>query len=721
MSRWKLTLLAAFLVCLLGLSPATGKVVSALTPTPSSTDFAQTNTNTPTATPTGSPTLPFTPTRTPTTSTRTITPTRESSGCLIVDNLNDPGQCSLRDVIASVPEGGTVTFAPGLTGRISLSSSEGQIVIDKNIIIDGPATGRISVESPGWPAPRFRVFSIRPNRRVSISRLSIGNGRISDSFGGNINVASGATLILRDTSIYNGQVFVSGLGGGIYNGGTLYLYNSTLHNNQIMDNMGSGGGIYNSGTAFIVNSTIASNKTIFSGGTGGIHNSGQLTLYNVTIANNHSESGGIGGLRSEGGSVTIVNTILANNTRIQSGNTLASNCSISGTITGTNNLESSTGAFDCPIAAGFSAGEARLTALGNFPPNNTYMIGLQLGSDAIDTGDPATCANAFVDNKDQRGVTRPFSTRCDIGAFEYDTPFATYTPSPTLSITNTPTDTPTSTNTPTPTNTPIPPRADTIGVYKDGAWYLRNSNTTGNADIFAVFGGDASDLPVVGDWNNDEVDTIGVYRGATGTFILSDSNTAPAANYVFTFGNPGDRPLRGRWSNTFTSDGVGVYRDSNGILYQKNALATGFDDNFAIFGNPSDQGVAGDWNNDGLDSIGVYRSSNYTWYLSNNNQPSGITFADLNFVWYISTDAPVTGDWNGDGITTPGYFNTEAIFVLINANASTNGGANFYYGMVGSLPVAGKWSASVQPPVAGMIIGNNQSGGANVEPGGDAD
>jgi len=162
--------------------------------------------------------------------------------------------------------------------------------------------------------------------------------------------------------------------------------------------------------------------------------------------------------------------------------------------------------------------------------------------------------------------------------------------------------------TPTPTATPVP-RVDTIGVYKDGVWSLRNSNTDGGPDITAVYGGDASDLPVTGDWNGNGVDTIGVYRGNSGFFYLSDSNTSPTTSYAVLLGNPGDVPFAGKWLANATHDGIGVYRDSNGILYQKNDLTSGFSDYFAVFGNPGDKVIAGDWNGDGRDSIGVSREA----------------------------------------------------------------------------------------------------------------
>jgi hypothetical protein len=708
MSQRKLTLLAIVVLCLLGLSPATSNIVLALTPT-------VTKSHTPT------PTITATHTRTHTpTPTITNTPTGTiASGCLVVSNLNDPGQCSLRDVIASVPDGGTVTFAQGLTGTIQLTQNLQQIIINKNVTITGPGAEVITVSGVSimQGADTNRIFRIEPNRVVTISGLRIANGMTRSANGGNIRVAQNSQLTLRDVRVENGSVFFSGSGGGVYNEGTLFVYNSTFKGNNAGDvNLGAGGALYNVGTAVIANSTIANNVGVYASG---VASTGSLTLHNVTIANNANRvQSSPAGLYSSG-TLTISNTIIAENTKSNFGSDVtAANCDISGTVNGMNNLESSAGffTFTCPTSAGFFYGEAKLSALGNFAPNNTYMLALQLGSDAINTGDPATCANPYVNSKDQRGVTRPFSTRCDIGAYEYDTPFATYTPSATV----TPTDT--FTPSPTPTITVIPPRDDTIGVYNSGMWYLRNSNTTGNADIVAAYGGDPSDLPVVGDWNGDTIDTLGVYRGITGQFILSNSNTAPIASIAFTFGNPGDRPLHGRWSNAFTSDGVGVYRNSNGILYQKNSLTTGFADNFAIFGDPGDQGVAGDWNNDGLDSIGVYRSSNNTWYLSNDSEPSGITLADISFAWTIGTNAPVTGDWDGAGGTTIGYYNQDtAVFRLQNANAPTGTASLFAYGAAGSIPVAGKWTASVQPPVAGMIIGSNQSGGAHVEPGGDAD
>jgi len=309
-------------------------------------------------------------------------------------------------------------------------------------------------------------------------------------------------------------------------------------------------------------------------------------------------------------------------------------------------------------------------------------------------------------------------TNTDLKLYTNDTPGILPTATPTATSTNTPTNTATPTNTNTPTmtpsatNTPVP-RVDTIGVYKDGVFSLRNANSAGAADITVAFGGDASDLPVAGDWNGDGVDTIGVYRGTTGVYFLSDSNTSPTVAYNLVFGNPGDTPFAGKWTNDMTHDGVGVYRNSNGILYQKKQLITGFSDFFAIFGNPGDQGYGGDFDGSGYDSIGVYRSGNQTWYMTNNSQPSGITFSDIDFVWDISTNRPVIGDWNGDNTSTVGYFTTTGVFDLHSANASAGSDTVFAFGPASGYPIAGKWIAASRPPNMNLVIGgsynNNQT------------
>ncbi|MCZ7402396.1 MAG: right-handed parallel beta-helix repeat-containing protein [Candidatus Methanoperedens sp.] len=175
---------------------------------------------------------------------------------------------------------------------------------------------------------------------------------------------------------------------------------------------------------------------------------------------------------------------------------------------------------------------------------------------------------------------------------------------------------------------------DTIGIYRNGVFYLRNSNTAGNADLAFAYG-ESGDIPVVGDWNGDGIDTIGVYRD--GVFYLRNNNSAGIADLAFAYGQSGDIPVVGDWNGDNITTG-GVYR--NGVFYLRNNNSAGIADLAFAYGNPGDIPVVGDWNGDGIDTIGVYR--NGVFYLRNSNTAER---DDINFAYGQSGDIPVVGHW----------------------------------------------------------------------------
>ncbi len=273
----------------------------------------------------------------------------------------------------------------------------------------------------------------------------------------------------------------------------------------------------------------------------------------------------------------------------------------------------------------------------------------------------------------------------DVGtATVTDTPTATPTLTPTLMPTSTPT--PTGTPMPTATTTPIGGHdRDTTGVFRpsNGALYLKNSNTTGVADIQINYG-IPGDQPVTGDWNGDGVDTIGVYRN--GVFYLRNSNSIGNAEVYFAFGAPGDQPIAGDWDGNGT-DTIGVYRSSNFTFYLRNDNSNGSPDLSFSLGMPGDVGLAGDWNGDGKDTTGVFRPSNGVIFLKNFNTTGS---ADIAINYGIPGDKPVTGDWDNDGQDTIGVYR-NGVFYLRNSN--TVGTADLYFslGIPGDLPIAGNW------------------------------
>ena len=86
--------------------------------------------------------------------------------------------------------------------------------------------------------------------------------------------------------------------------------------------------------------------------------------------------------------------------------------------------------------------------------------------------------------------------------------------------------------------------SSTIGMYRDGVYYLRNTNTAGVADLTFAYGA-PGDIPVTGDWNGDGIDTIGMYRD--GVYYLRNTNTVGVADLTFAYGAPGDIPVTGTW------------------------------------------------------------------------------------------------------------------------------------------------------------------------------
>ena len=229
--------------------------------------------------------------------------------------------------------------------------------------------------------------------------------------------------------------------------------------------------------------------------------------------------------------------------------------------------------------------------------------------------------------------------------------------------------------------------AETVGVFRpsNGILFLKNTNRSGFANI-ALNYGLAGDYPVVGDWDGNGTDTIGVYRN--GRFLLRNSNTVGFAEINFLFGQAGDQPIAGDWDGNGI-DTIGVFRPSTGLFLLRNANTTGFADMSFFLGNVGDVGIAGDWDGDGIDTTGVFRPSNGVIFLKNTNATG---FADVALNYGLPGDKPVVGDWDDDGDTTIGVFRNGQ-FLLRNSN--TNGFAEivFNLGFPTDMPIAGNWDA----------------------------
>jgi hypothetical protein len=189
----------------------------------------------------------------------------------------------------------------------------------------------------------------------------------------------------------------------------------------------------------------------------------------------------------------------------------------------------------------------------------------------------------------------------------------------------------------------------TPGLFRasDAFAYLRNSNSQGTADIRFFFG-NTSDVPLAGDFNGDGTDTLSIYRPSEQRFYIinqlgENEGGLGEAEYSFVFGNPGDKPVVGDWDGDGI-DEVGLHRESTGFFYWRNTLTTGVADGEFFFGDPDDRFVAGDWGVvDGIDTPGLFRPSDVTFYFRH-TLTQGI--ADSQFTWTGAGASwlPVTGN-----------------------------------------------------------------------------
>ena len=228
---------------------------------------------------------------------------------------------------------------------------------------------------------------------------------------------------------------------------------------------------------------------------------------------------------------------------------------------------------------------------------------------------------------------------------------------------------------------------DDVGLFdpNDGQWHIGGTS---------FYFGNPNDVPIVGDWDCDGDETVGVFRpsgGDAGTVLLRNSNDAGNADSEFVFGDPNDIPLAGDF-NKDGCDTVSLYRPSTGQVFIKNSLGAGgaglgAADFSYYFGNPADNPFAGDFNANGTDTIGLHRESTGELFIRNSHT-QGV--ADVDFTYGNPGDRFVGGDWNADTTDTPGIFRpADTRFFLRNANSAGNADEAFFAGESTWLPVAG--------------------------------
>ena len=307
------------------------------------------------------------------------------------------GACTLR---AAVEESNALPGADAIA--VPAGDYAGKVTVTDSVTINGagaaattirgqsPTIGSvITIGACGQPAS--------PALSIIISSVSITSGLFQ---GGGVLNCGHALNVTAIAVRGNGGAGLDG--GGIWNGGSLNIVDSTISDNWAQE----GAAILNdrAGTLNLSNSTISANRSI--AGTGAIRNlsTNPIVMENVTLLETAPRPDGYSGIF---GAAQVRNTIIAN-----AGT--GSNCAAAVTTQG-HNLSSDN---SCGLTGpgDLNSVQPQLTGLQhNGGPTHTH--GLYPNSPAIDAGDNNGCPGS-----DQRGVARPQGAACDIGAYEYVTP-----------------------------------------------------------------------------------------------------------------------------------------------------------------------------------------------------------------------------------------------------------------------------------------------------------
>ena len=347
---------------------------------------------------------------------------------LTVTNLNDAFAGSLRQAVLDAGPGDTITFAPGLTGTIPVTSNT--LFVNRPLTILGPGAGVLALNA----ADTRQIMAVG-NGELRISGLTLRNGNANSAAA----IYNGDTLRVTRCTFSSNRCLSSA--SAIESNGVLQVTESTFDNN--LSNSGTGPAIKCNGATTISGSTFRANvggaiaalkpttieNCTFYGNSAS--NGGALQLLgspiavrNCTIVGNSCPGGTGGGVYAPIGGTPphVMNSILA-------GNTAGSGPDVYGPFftEGFNlvgNTSGSTG-FATPGSqdqVGFTGTEINpnLAALGDYG-GPTWTMPPLAGSPAIDKG-------LSVLPTDQRGRARNYDQATvsnasggdasDIGAYE---------------------------------------------------------------------------------------------------------------------------------------------------------------------------------------------------------------------------------------------------------------------------------------------------------------
>ncbi len=224
--------------------------------------------------------------------------------------------------------------------------------------------------------------------------------------------------------------------------------------------------------------------------------------------------------------------------------------------------------------------------------------------------------------------------------------------------------------------------SDDLGVFKDGYWMidLNRNGQWDNADLMIRLG-EAGDRPIVGDWDGDGKDDVGIYGP-----IWEMDREAIAKEWGLP--NP---------DNGASPDPKNIppsYEDANAgsrVMMKTSSGAPRADvvDHVFGMGDGEEIPLAGDWNGNGIRSIGTFQAG--VWQLDINGD-GRFDGQDPVVTYGRSGDLPVVGDFDGNGVEEIAIYRSGLWMIDSNGNHEVDA-ADQTFRMGGSQdqPIVGDW------------------------------
>jgi uncharacterized protein YkwD len=237
-------------------------------------------------------------------------------------------------------------------------------------------------------------------------------------------------------------------------------------------------------------------------------------------------------------------------------------------------------------------------------------------------------------------------------------------------------------------------RGTELAVWSSSWQIDANSNGTWDAGSDLVYKFDSSKGVVATplDWNGDDLLNLAVFKKGKKLMIDSDGDHTwkSKRDTSITIGNGGDQAVLGDWNGDGRDD-MGVRRDENGMFHldtNGDRVLNSADARFS-FGTSQggDIAIVGDWNGDGRDDIGYFRGGN-TFLLDSDGDRVFNPLNDAQITVSVPSARSAPADYNADGRTDIAVFSVDTFHIDSNNDGTLDTVRTFRSGLT---PVAGNW------------------------------